>query len=184
MSTPSFAALSVAFVAVLSAGTGAAAEPLQSPGLGKPAAPEVVAKWNTSVFADGTGLPPGSGTATIGRPIFAAKCAHCHGPDGVGASAEELAGAQHGLRDHEPDKVVGTYWPYASTLFDFIRRAMPLDTPASLSDDEVYAVTAYVLFLNGVIVPDEVMNAATLAQVRLPNRDGFIREDRQWTDDR
>ena len=131
-------------------------------------------RWDRNVFPDGRGLPPGRGTAVEGAPLFRQKCARCHGPGGRGATAEELAGATQPLTSKTPDKTIGSYWPYATTIFDFTRRAMPMDAPASLSDDEVYALTAYLLFANGVIGEREVMDARSLPAVRMPNRDGFI----------
>lgn len=123
---------------------------------------------------DGRGLPPGEGDARQGKVVYQACCQSCHGPNGQGGSADRLAFAQMGLTDEWPEKTIGNYWPYATTLFDFNRRAMPMDNPGSLSNDEVYAVTAYLLYLNGIIAETAVMNAQTLAKVRMPNRDGFI----------
>ncbi len=112
-----------------------------------------------------------------GENIYQRTCAACHGAKGQGASAEELAGGQNSLTDDPPDKTIGRYWPYATTLFDFVQRSMPLDAPRSLSTDQVYAVTAYLLYLNGVIAGDQIVDAASLARIRMPNRDGFIRFD-------
>jgi len=113
------------------------------------------------------------GTARQGVALFADKCASCHGPGGRGATADELAGGRHPLDGQYPDKNVGNYWPFATTLFDFTRRAMPTDAPGSLSADQVYALTAYLLYANGIIGEDEPMNATTLPKVKMPNRDGF-----------
>ncbi len=146
----------------------------EGPRLGRPAAAEAIAEWNLNVFPDGTGLPPGSGTAVEGKPIYERRCAACHGAEGGGGSADELAGG-NGLTSAHADKTIGTYWPYATTVFDFIRRAMPLDAPRSLSDGEVYAVTAYLLHINGIIGAGDPMNANSLPRVMMPNRDGFIR---------
>jgi mono/diheme cytochrome c family protein len=155
------------------AATAAAASP-EGPGLGRPASPEEIAARDGSVFPDGAGLPPGRGTAVEGRAVYESRCAACHGPKGMGGSAEELAG-RSALNGPHPDKTVGNYWPYATTLFDFVRRSMPLDAPRSLSDDQVYAVAAYLLHINGIIGESEEMNASTLSKVVMPNRDGFIR---------
>ena len=155
---------------------GAAADALV-PKLGQPLSKEEAARWDLSVFPDGRGLPAGRGTAVEGAALFAEKCAVCHGPGGRGASAEELAGGTSPLNSKSPDKTIGLYWPYATTIFDFTRRAMPMFAPASLSADEVYAITAYLLFVNGVIAEREEMNAGTLPKVHMPNRNGFIGVD-------
>jgi cytochrome c len=145
-----------------------------SPHLGKPATAADIAAWNLSVYPDGTGLPEGKGTAAQGKELFAQRCAACHGAEGIGGTADELAGGASPLDSEYPDKNIGTYWPYATTLFDFIRRAMPMDAPESLSNDEVYALTAYLLHRNNIIGETDEMNAQTLPQVQMPNRDGFI----------
>ena len=144
------------------------------PMLGRPIAPDEIRAISINAFPDGSGLPSGRGDARQGQTVFERSCASCHGPKGIGGSAEELAGTNTDLRSETPDKTIGTYWPYATTVFDFVRRAMPLDAPRSLSDDQVYAATAYLLFLNGLIGIDQEMNAQTLPAVRMPNRDGFI----------
>lgn len=150
-----------------------------APRLGKPVSPSDAATLELTVFPDGTGLPPGRGKAVDGRSIFTLRCASCHGEAGKGATAEELSGRSGSLSSEEPDKTVGQYWPYATTLFDFIRRSMPLDAPGSLSADEVYALTAYLLQVNEVISENEEMNAITLPRVVMPNRYGFIAIDVQ-----
>jgi cytochrome c len=144
------------------------------PGLGRPATAAHVAAWDMDVMPDGAGLPPGAGTAEEGATIYARHCLSCHGANGLGDSGDALAGAQHALSGEWPEKTIGTFWPYAPTLFDFIRRSMPMQSPGSLSDAEVYSLTAYLLYLNGIIGPGDVMDATTLPQVRMPNRDGFI----------
>lgn len=146
----------------------------EGPALGRPIPIDEIAAISIHVFPDGSGLPPGRGTATEGRAVYDSRCASCHGPNGMGGSAEELAQAANSLTDEPPDKTIGTYWPYATTLFDYIRRSMPLDAPRSLSADQVYAVTAYLLFLNGIIEQDRTLNEATLARIEMPNRSGFI----------
>ena len=145
-----------------------------SPRLGQRISAQDAARWDLNVFPDGTGLPAGRGNATQGAALFAKQCAVCHGPGGRGATAEELAGGTAPLTAQSPDKTIGLYWPYATTVFDFTRRAMPMFAPGSLSADEVYALTAYLLFANGVIAEVEEMNAQTLPKVRMPNRDGFV----------
>ena len=146
----------------------------KSPNLGQRASASQIKQWNTDVFPNGYGLPKGKGSAVEGEKVYKKHCVMCHGVDGTGDSADELAGAGHSLRDNPPDKIIGTYWPYATTIFDFTKRAMPLNTPGILSDNEVYAVTAYLLYLNEIIKKDEVMNAKTLPKVEMPNKNGFI----------
>jgi S-disulfanyl-L-cysteine oxidoreductase SoxD len=150
-----------------------ASQPVATPRLGRPASSELVARWNLSVYPDGRGLPVGQGTAAQGRAVYQARCAKCHGADGEGGSGGTLVG-RGSLTDPEPDQTVGNYWPYATTLFDYIRRAMPMDAPAALSDDEVYAVSAYLLYLNKIVGVDDRLDADSLPRVGMPNRDGFI----------
>ena len=145
-----------------------------SPNLGKPASPQLEKRWNLDIFPDGTGLPTGSGTAALGKKVYQQYCLSCHGVDGTGDSADELAGAKHGLTDAIPDKTIGTYWPYATTIFDFTRRAMPLNAPGILTNDQLYAVTAYLLYLNHLVKETDIINASTLPKVKMPNRNGFI----------
>jgi len=152
---------------------GAASLAGDAPKLGTPLAPDELAKWNITIFPDGRGLPKGRGTAKEGRAVYDKSCASCHGPGGRGATAEELAGSTAPLTSDPPDKIIGTYWPYATTIFDVTRRSMPMQAPGSLSDDEVYAVTAYLLWANKIVREDEEINERTLPLVRMPNRDGF-----------
>lgn len=146
----------------------------EGPRLGRPATPEEIAAQDINVFPDGTGLPPGKGMAAEGQPVYEARCASCHGPKGMGGSAGELAGGSP-LTGPHPDRTIGIYWPYATTIFDFVRRSMPLNAPRSLTDDQVYAVTAYLLHINGIIGERVEMNAKTLPEVKMPNREGFVR---------
>jgi mono/diheme cytochrome c family protein len=147
----------------------------QSPNLGKPISPEDLASWDISIGPDGGGLPPGSGTAKQGEAVFAAKCQACHGAKGAGQPNDRLVGGQGSLPGDKPAiKTVGSYWPYATTLFDYVRRAMPYVESKTLSNDEVYAVAAYVLNLNGIVGDTDIINAQTLPGVKMPNRDGFI----------
>jgi cytochrome c len=145
----------------------------QGPGLGVPATAEQISGWDVSIPPDGSGLPPGSGTAGAGKVVYEAKCLACHGKDGAGQPNDRLVGGQGTLRDAAPIKTIGSYWPYATTVFDYVRRAMPYVSPHSLTADEAYALTAYLLALNGVIGENDVMNAATLPKVVMPNRDNF-----------
>ena len=146
----------------------------ESPGLGLAIAPADFAPWDISVQPDGEGLPPGSGNAAAGQQIYAVECIACHGAEGAGQPNDRLVGGQGTLDEPAQVRTIGSFWPYASTVFDYIRRAMPFQAPQSLGNDEVYALTAYILALNGIIDEDEEMNARTLARVRMPNRDGFI----------
>ena len=123
---------------------------------------------------DGEGLPKGGGTAKQGRAVYEKHCASCHGPEGGGGTADPLAGATMALTSDYPEKTIGSYWPYATTLFDMTRRSMPTSAPGTLSNDEVYAVTAYMLYLNRIIGEKDQINARTLPKVKMPNRDGFI----------
>ena len=151
-----------------------AAHAQQGPNLGVPVTPQEIAAWDISIGPDGVGLPPGSGTAITGAPIYQAKCLACHGDKGAGKPSDQLVGGQGTLRDATAVRTVGSYWPYATTLFDYIRRAMPYVQPQSLTPDEVYGLAAYILYLNGIIAETDVMNATTLPKVKMPNRDNFV----------
>ena len=146
----------------------------QTPNLGTPLTVADLAAWNISVLPDGTGLPAGSGTPAQGAPIYAAKCAMCHGENGRGGVNAALVGGRPLTDGIETPKTIANFWPYATTLFDFTRRAMPWQQPRTLTNDEVYALTAYILALNKIIGENDTMNAETLPKVRMPNRDGFI----------
>ena len=145
----------------------------QAPQFGQPIAPADIAPWDISIGPDGAGLPPGRGTAAQGVTVYAAKCQACHGEKGTGRPNDTLVGGT--LTPGKPAvKTVGSYWPYATTLFDYIRRAMPFQESQSLTSDEVYTVSAYILNLNGIIGTNDVLDAQSLPKVRMPNRDGFI----------
>jgi len=148
----------------------------ETPDLGRVATPDEIAAWDISIEPSGAGLPAGSGNARAGAAIFAAKCAGCHGETGGGKPNDALVGGS--LAAMPPVKTVGSYWPYATTLFDYIRRAMPLPESKSLKDDEVYALAAYILAQNKIIGEDDVMDARSLPQVKMPNREGFVRFER------
>ncbi len=166
-----FAAISLLAAPLLAASFASA----QSPNVGKPISNEDVAPWDISIGPDGAGLPPGSGTPKQGEAVFAAKCQACHGEKGAGKPNDRLVGGQGSLPGPKPAiKTVGSYWPYATTLFDYVRRAMPLNESKSLSNDEVYAVVAYLLNLNGIVPDTETIDARSLPKVQMPNRDGFI----------
>ena len=144
------------------------------PGLGEPVAADELAAIDYTVLPNGDGLPPGSGTAREGKAVYDTNCLACHGEGGSGGVNDVLAGGHGSLTGERPQKTVGSFWPYATTVFDYVRRAMPFQTPGSLSNDETYAVTAYILHLNQIIEEDAEMNADTLPQVRMPNRDNFV----------
>jgi S-disulfanyl-L-cysteine oxidoreductase SoxD len=142
-------------------------------GIGRAATPDEIAGWNIDIGRDGGGLPPGSGTVRHGHEIFVQQCAACHGDKAEGGIGDRLVGGQGTLATAKPVRTVGSYWPYAPTLFDYIRRAMPQNAPQSLSNDDVYAVSAYILGLNGIVPADATLDAKSLAAVRMPNRNGF-----------
>jgi cytochrome c len=146
----------------------------QSPRFGQPIAPRDIAAWDITIGPDGAGLPPGRGTANQGASVYVAKCQACHGEKGVGKPNDALVGGIGSLGTPKAVKTVGSYWPYATTLFDYVRRAMPFQEPNSLSADEVYAVSAYILHLNGIVGADDVLDPRSLPKVQMPNRDGFI----------
>ncbi len=147
-------------------------------GFGQPATLEQMAGWDIDIASDGKGLPPGSDSVAQGEALFAQLGAKCHGAKGEGTdAAPALVGGIGSLATDKPVKTVGSYWPYATTLFDYIRRAMPADKPQSLSPDEVYALCAYLLHLNGIVPADAVMDAKTLPQVVMPNHAGFTSPD-------
>jgi cytochrome c len=148
-------------------------------GIGRVATPAEIAGWNIDVGGnDGANLPAGSGTVERGRVVFAEQCASCHGDKGQGGLGDRLVGGEGTLASPKPVKTVGSYWPYAPTLFDYIRRAMPMNAPQSLSDTDVYAVSAYVLHLNGLLAADATLDAKSLSAIKMPNRDKFVGDPR------
>jgi mono/diheme cytochrome c family protein len=146
----------------------------ETPHLGKPLDEAAIANWDISILPDGTGLPKGSGTPAQGAPIFAEKCSACHGDNAKGGVAAALVDDRKLAGISASQKTIKNFWPYATTVFDFIRRAMPFTAPRSLSDDEVYALTAYILAENKLIGANDTMDAETLPKVKMPNRDNFI----------
>jgi S-disulfanyl-L-cysteine oxidoreductase SoxD len=180
------AALGLAFALASAAG---AAWPAETPNLGQAASSDDIAAFDISIGPDGAGLPPGGGTPRQGEAVYAAKCIACHGEKGAGKPNDQLVGGQGTLAGTGPlagqgagagpgakpaVKTIGSYWPYATTVFDYVRRAMPYYESKSLTNDEVYALVGYILELNGVIAESDTMNAQTLPQVKMPNRDGFV----------
>lgn len=148
-------------------------------GLGRPATDEEIQAWNIDVSPAGTGLPPGQGTVRQGAQVYESKCAVCHGPTGVEGPMDRLVGGQNTLTTQKPIRTIGSYWPYATTLYDYINRSMPFNAPGSLGPDEVYSVIAWLLFQNGIVKEDSVIDMGTLPQVQMPNHNGFIPDPRQ-----
>ena len=159
-------------------------------GVGRAPTAEEVKDWDLTIPPDGRGLPPGSGTAALGKPIFAERCASCHGDKGEDPKYRLLAGRPRPLTaahvsesvdwvlGGQPLLTIGSYWQYATTLWSYIRRSQPFDAPGSLTADQVYAVTAYLLHVNGIIGEQDVLDARSLPQIRMPNRDGFVPDAR------
>src|ERR1700738_822222 len=147
-------------------------------GIGRSATPAEIAGWNIDIDRYGDNLPPGSGSVSHGREGFDQQCAACHGASGEGGLGDRLVGGRGTLATSKPVRTVGSYWPYAPTLFDYIRRAMPQNAPQSLSNDDVYAVSAYVLNLNGLLPADAVLDAKTLPAIKMPNRSMFVGDTR------
>jgi cytochrome c len=152
--------------------------------LGRPATEDEIHAWNIDVSPNGDGLPVGRGTVGEGARVFAVKCASCHGPTGKEGPREVLVGGQGTLASDRPLKTVGSFWPYATTLYDYIFRAMPYTAPQSLTPDEMYSVVAWLLFQNGIVTGDAVLDATTLLAVRMPNRNGFVSDPRPDTERR
>jgi cytochrome c len=185
--------LTIIVGAIFAVSLGAAAQSPSKPlGIGTPATPEQIAALDIDVRPDGTGLPIGSGTARDGAAVYVQKCAACHGANGEGGTADALVGAEpknsapfgpeyERWRGTRPDVpfTIGNYWPYATTIFDYVRRAMPASAPGSLTADETYALTAWLLARNGIIADAAVMNAETLPRVRMPARARFVRDNRK-----
>lgn len=153
-------------------------------GLGRAPTPEEIAAWDIDVRPDGLGLPEGSGRVETGLALYAHRCSHCHGADGEGGPFDRLVGrvegdAFHFATDPRLPRAIGSYWPHATTLFDYTRRAMPQDRPGSLTDDEVYALTAFLLYRNGLLGEDAVLDRTTLPAIEMPARDRFVPDDRR-----
>jgi cytochrome c len=146
----------------------------QGPNLGRPLTPEEIRKIDITVSPDGRGLPAGSGSVTAGAAVYAKSCQSCHGAQGAGKPQDQLTGGLGTLASGKPLKTPASYWPAATTLFDYIRRAMPITSPQSLTNDEVYAVTAYILTIDGIVPSDAVLDAKSLPRVKMPNKDGFV----------
>ena len=153
-------------------------------GFGEPASPERITLWDIEIGPEGEGLPPGDGSVERGETLYRLQCVQCHGLRGEGSQFEALAGRVPGdafpfAEDRRYPITVGSYWPYATTLFDYIRRAMPQAAPGTLPADDVYALTAFVLQLNGLLEPGDSLNQTSLPRVVMPARDRFVRDDRR-----
>jgi len=155
-----------------------AAQPQTRYGIGRVATDTEIAGWNIDVDREGHNLPATSGTVSRGHQVYDEQCAACHGDKGQGGAGDRLAGGAGTLNTPNPIKTVGSYWPYATTLFDYIRRAMPLTSPQSLSNEDVYSVAGYVLYLNGLLDGDAKVDAKTLLSVKMPNRNMFVQDSR------
>jgi mono/diheme cytochrome c family protein len=147
-------------------------------GIGRAATPSEIAGWNIDIDRYGNNLPSGSGSVGHGHEVFDQQCATCHGAKGEGGLGDQLVGGQGTIATPKPVRTVGSYWPYAPTLFDYIRRAMPQNAPQSLSNDDVYAVSAYILYLNGLLSVDATLDAKTLSVIKMPNRSMFVSDPR------
>lgn len=158
----------------LALASGAAAQ--QRHGIGHPIADRQIAPWDIDVRGDdGKGLPPGRGTVAQGEKLYIEQCASCHGEFGEGNGRwPELMGGKGTLKSEDPRKTIGSYWPYAPSVFDYVRRTMPFTSPQSLSNDETYAIVAYLLNINDLLPADATLDAKTLGAIKMPNRDGFI----------
>jgi len=170
MSCPSRFAFVLAIAAAL-------AEPACAQDFGRPARPDEINLWNIDVRPDGAGLPKGHGTVAQGRSLFEDNCLACHGEKGVGGIADRLSGGRGTLTSDHPLKTIGSFWPYATTLFDYVRRAMPYTAPGTLSDDDTYSLVAYLLSLNGVVPANATLDRASLLAIKMPNRDGFVPDE-------
>jgi cytochrome c len=170
---------SVALVGALAfGGANAAAEQSPAFGVGRAPKPGELQAIDIDVTPDGRGLLSGTSTAAAGKEVYTRRCETCHGPTGKEGPQDVLVGGQGSLATSKPQKTIGSYWPYATTLWDYIRRAMPFDHPGTLTADEIYGATAYLLFLNGIVGERDVIDQTTLPKVAMPNRNGFTGDPR------
>ena len=157
----------------------ALAAPVAAGGIGRPATQAEIAAADTDVRGDGAGLPPGAGTVARGEEIYEERCAACHGDFGEGqGNMPALMGGEGTLKTQRPKRTIGSFWPFAPTIFDYLRRAMPFGEPVRLSAEEAYALTAYLLAINGIVGEDFIATARSLPAVKMPNRNGFVADDR------
>jgi cytochrome c len=182
-----------ALLIILAAGSAAAetqvapsdavATAVQPLGLGRAALPEEIAAWNLDVSPDGTGLPEGSGDVMTGEEIYLEQCAACHGDFAEGLDNwPSLSGGEGTLDREDPEKTIGSYWPYLSTVWDYVHRSMPFGNAQILTPDDTYAITAYLLYSNGLVEDDFVLSNENFTEVQMPNADGFIEDDRAETE--
>jgi len=176
MATVRSASLAIAFTLLCSAARLGAQSPAF--GLGHTPKAEELKSIDIDITPDGQGLPPGAGTAAAGKDVYTRRCETCHGPTGKEGPQDVLVGGKGSLATAKPQKTIGSYWPYATTLWDYIRRAMPFDHPGTLTPDEIYGATAYLLFLNGIVGERDVIDQTTLPKVAMPNRNGFTADPR------
>ena len=181
MSTRRLRRLAGIVVLLVAAGEAPAAAQLPTYGLGRSPTAEEIKAWDLTIPPDGQGLPSGSGTAALGKPIYVERCASCHGKEGEDPKYFLLVGGRCTLATARPIKTVGSFWQYATTLWSYIRRTQPFGEPGSLTADQVYAVTAYLLHLNGIIGEQDIIDAKTLPKIKMPNRDGFVPDSRPDT---
>jgi S-disulfanyl-L-cysteine oxidoreductase SoxD len=178
MSTRSRRLVVSAGVLVGAVAAGPVAAQLPTYGVGRAPSADEIKVWDVTIPADGEGLPPGSGTAALGKSIYVERCASCHGEKGDDPKYNLLAGGHGTLKTSKPVLTIGSFWSHAPTLWSYINRSQPTDEPGSLTADQVYAVTAYLLYLNGIIGENDAMDAKTLPRVKMPNRDGFVPDPR------
>jgi len=175
--------LKAAIVVVALAGAATALAAERKLGIGRGATPAEIAGWDIDVRPDGQGLPPGAGSVKAGEAVYMGKCAACHGEFGESAGRwPQVAGGQGSLASHDPVKTIGSYFAHLSTVFDYVRHAMPFGDAQSLTDDELYAVVAYMLFLNDIVDEKFVLSRETFGSVRMPNAGGFYDDDREKTE--
>ncbi|HMF98843.1 MAG TPA: c-type cytochrome [Vicinamibacterales bacterium] len=172
--------LALGTAAVLVLATPTVADAAQSPafGVGHAATPSEIRAIDIDIAPDGRGLPPGGATAAAGKDVYTRRCETCHGPTGTEGPQDILVGGRGSLSTAKPVKTVGSYWPYATTLWDYIRRAMPFDHPGTLTDMEIYGATAYILFMNGIVGEHDDVDQQTLPLIKMPNRNGFVADPR------
>jgi S-disulfanyl-L-cysteine oxidoreductase SoxD len=178
MSTRDPALLFVATVAAAVLVAATARAQLPTYGVGRSPTADEITAWDIAIGPRGAELPSGRGTVASGRKVYAEKCAACHGATGKEGPQDVLVGGQGTLATAKPVKTIGSYWPYATTVYDYVHRAMPFYAPGSLTPDELYGVTAYLLYLNGIIGERDVIDRRTLPQVKMPNRHGFVPDPR------